>query len=31
MSKSLTLEQYQESGFFDDIVIGEHYRPTDYQ
>lgn len=31
MSRSLTLEQYQASGFFDDIVIGEHYRPTDYE
>ncbi|HDR1500988.1 P-type DNA transfer ATPase VirB11 [Pasteurella multocida] len=30
MSKSLTLEQYQENGFFDDIVIGEHTPKIDF-
>ena len=29
MSKNLTLEEYQESGFFDDIVIGEHFSEED--
>lgn len=30
MSKSLTLEQYQESGFFSEIVIGEHIPQIDF-
>lgn len=29
MSKNLTLEEYQKSGFFDDIVIGEHFSEED--
>lgn len=31
MSKSLTLEQYQESGFFSEIVIGEHIPKIDVE
>jgi type IV secretion system protein VirB11 len=30
MSKNLSLEQYQESGFFDDIVIGDHIHEEDF-
>lgn len=29
MSKSMTLEQYQESDFFSEIVIGEHFHDVD--
>ncbi|MDH2998062.1 P-type DNA transfer ATPase VirB11 [Pasteurellaceae bacterium LFhippo2] len=30
MSKSLTLEQYEASGFFSEIVIGDHFHQMDY-
>ncbi len=31
MSKALTLDQYEESGFFDNIIIGESIHPTDIE